>query len=118
MGWPRFAALALVLCLGWAPLPRAHGADTAQAAPPATADALDEAVEQLRSDIWMLYGGTAYLGQDGRGRTISDDLRDYVLAPPQEQRLRELLTLVRVGGEPGTNAADALAEAGRILAAE
>jgi protein TonB len=72
---------------------QAQGAHPLQApsSPPAPAPA-DNGLDGLRQDIWTLYSASSIVGTDGRGRTISDDLRDFVLTPNTLDHLATLRT--------------------------
>ena len=51
------------------------------AKPAAELDNWDRALATLRTEIWLLHAGTAARGADPRGRTIDDDLDEWVTTP-------------------------------------
>jgi TonB family protein len=54
----------------------------------------DQSYARLRRDIWNSQRVTSMFGRDLRGRTLSDDLREFSLTPATEQRLKEQRVLV------------------------
>jgi len=49
----------------------------------------DQAYARLKQEIWNLQRVTAMFGTDFRGRTLDDDLREFVLTQPTDKRLKE-----------------------------
>jgi TonB family protein len=54
----------------------------------------DQAYARLKREIWNLQRGSSMFGRDLRGRTLSDDLRDFVLIPSAEKRIEEQRALI------------------------
>jgi len=62
-----------------------------QAGPPESSTApLNAKLSTLRDAIWILYAWSSATGRDDRGRTIADDLRQYVLSATTMANLRSL----------------------------
>jgi TonB family protein len=54
----------------------------------------EQSYARLKRDIWNLQRVTSMFGRDFRGRTLSDDLRDFSLTPATEKRFTEQRALV------------------------
>ena len=96
----RAAGLALALLVGSLPAMAATPTPPTAAGKPATnaadeLDAWDRSTARLRTEIWLLHAGTAARGADPRGRTIDDDLAEWVTTPDS------IATLARARREAG-----------------
>jgi TonB family protein len=58
--------------------------------------ALDAATQELHHGIWELYSGAYFAGTDVRGRTVRDDLDEWVLTPARAQKIAALESQARV----------------------
>jgi len=62
-------------------------------------DEWDQAYARLKREIWNLQRGASMFGRDLRGRTLSDDLRDFALTKPVEKQMgdQRLLLTTQLG---------------------
>lgn len=69
----------------------------------------DHAERMLRESVWALYEGTAAMGADARGKTISDDLDAWVMTDGARAQLKsariQAQRLLQAGDEAGARAA-------------
>jgi TonB family protein len=77
-----FATLAAAACGS------SLGAEPADAGRPTTLGAWDQSIAALHEHVWASYESTEALGRDLRGRTIRDDLDDWVTTPQALATLR------------------------------
>ncbi len=116
------AALALNLLAGALPTPGAAATPPAPSKPRATpADELDEwdrSLATLRTGIWLLHAGTAARGADPRGRTIDEDIAEWLTTPDSivtlERARRDAGARLAAGDRAGMTAA---LDAGRVVRA-
>jgi TonB family protein len=97
-----------------------HGApgETA-AASPSQLDEWNRTLIQLRESVWQVYEATAALGKDPRGRTIADDLNEWVVAEDARVQLTTLGTEAERQYRAGNGKqAGATLESGRSLLEE
>ena len=69
----------------------------------------DQALRSFRAAVWASYSGSVALGTDGRSRTLAQDLNEWVMTAPVQEKLRTLRAAiernVRAGHEPAARAA-------------
>jgi TonB family protein len=98
----------------------AHGApgETA-AASPSPLEEWNRSLIRLRESVWEVYEATAALGKDARGRTIADDLNEWVVTEDARVQLTSFGTEAERQYRAGNgNQAGATLESGRALIEE
>lgn len=93
--------------------PPAPAGALAAAGAPALLESWDRSVTTLRERLWTNHAATAVLGRDRRGRTVDDDLDEWVATPEVLGSLRSARATAesRLKAGDGTAASAALARA-------
>lgn len=117
--WPRLGAATMPLVLAVGAGPAVHAAqDSAQpvahatVAPDASQD-FEQRMNRLRTAMWQIYAATDALGTDARGRTLAQDLNQWVMSDAVRSRLRDIDAQLQARDRPGD--AQAALQAGDAL---
>jgi TonB family protein len=110
------------ICLVLASLAAAAQLNAAETEPTDSLADFDQSLTRFKRDIWNVQRLTSMFGRDFRGRTLSDDLRDFVLIQSTESALQKQRALVEKqlhGKRPvAPSEQGALAMLNRTIAAE
>lgn len=98
--------------LGFALACRAQAANSANAdaagvAPVTSIATWDQAVAQLRQGVWRLYAAKSVLGKDARGRTVANDLDEWVMTPDVLAQMQQLHDAAQKLNDPGSKSTGA-----------